>query len=163
MSFDLYLQHFKAGASAEADRVAMKAVINERVAVVPDRYGQYDVPLPNGELIRLAAPTLESDEMFDGCAFHLHDFSLEYCDFILKLAKAGGMVIFNAQGRDSPENPVLILTDASQSSQVPPEIYQHAVLARDAIHLYTLLDGSYEGWERYRAQVLQGTAGHSEA
>lgn len=162
MSFDLFLQHFQAGVPAEADRAVVKRVIDHRGPVAADRYGQYDIDLPLGELIRLAAPTLISDEMFDGCAFHLRGFSLEYCNFILKLASAGDMVIFNAQGQDAPENPVLILSDAAQASQVPPGMYKNAVLARDGLHLYTLLDGSYEGWERYRNQALKSPSGRAE-
>ncbi|GHS88544.1 hypothetical protein FACS189487_07030 [Campylobacterota bacterium] len=155
MSFDLFLYCFKAGDTAPADRAAVKRVIDEQGVVTPDQYGQYHVPLPNGEVITLAAQDLDSPEEFDGCAFHLHGFSVEYCHFILKLAKAGDMVIFNAQGKDEPSNPVLILSDHKQELEVPNNMYKHAVLARDGLHLYTLLDGSYEGWERYREQILR--------
>jgi hypothetical protein len=155
MSFDLFLHRFRAGVSAPVDRAAVKSVIDEQGAVTPDRYGQYDIPLPDGEVIRLAAQDLDAPEIFDGCAFHLHGFSPEYCHFILKLAKAGDMVIFNAQGKDDPGNPVLILSDHKQASEIPNDMYKHAILARDGLHLYTLLDGSYEGWERYRVQILQ--------
>ncbi len=163
MSFDLFLQHFQAGASSEADRAAVRRVISEVRAVVPDQWGQYDIPLPDGAMIRLEALDLESSELFDGCAFHLRGFSLEYCNFILKLALAGDMVIFNAQGKDDPKNPVLILSHESQASQVPAGMYTHPVLARDGLHLYTLLDGSYESWERYRAQVVQDSGRRSDA
>jgi hypothetical protein len=114
-------------------------------------------------MIRLEAATLESNELFSSCAFHLRGFSLDYCNFILKLALAGDMVIFDAQGKDDPKNPVLILSHESQASQVPAGMYTHTVLARDGLHLYTLLDGSYEGWERYRAQGLQDSGGRSDA
>ncbi len=163
MSFDLFLQHFQAGAPSEADRDAVRRVISEVRVVLPDQWGQYDIPLVGGGIIRLEAATLESNELFDGCAFHLRGFSLEYCNFILKLAQAGDMVIFNAQGKDDPKNPVLVFSRESQGSQVPVGMYTHSALARDGLHLYTLLDGSYESWERYRAQILQDPGGRSDA
>jgi len=70
------------------------------------------------------------------------------------------MVIFNAQGRDDPENPVLILSAQSQASEVPQDMYKHPMLARDGLHLYALLDGSYEGWQRYRSYSLQASTGY---
>jgi hypothetical protein len=163
VSFDLFLQHFRAGASAEADRVSVKRVICQTRIVVPDEYGQYDVPLSDGGYIRLSASTLEGEEMFDGCAFHLRDFSPEYCDFILRLAVAGDMVIFNAQGKDDPDNPVLIFTDEAQALHVPADMYKHSVVARNELHLYALLDGTYEGWERYRAQVVPAPPRQNDA
>jgi hypothetical protein len=163
MSFDLFLHHFKAGASAEADRVSVKNVICQTQIIAPDQYGQYDVPLSDGGLIRVSASTLESEKMFDGCAFHLRDFSLEYCNFILRLAVAGDMVIFNAQGKDDPDNPVLIFSNEAQALQVPPDMYKHSVVACNGLHLYALLDGTYESWERYRAQFVPAPPRRSDA
>jgi hypothetical protein len=158
VSFDLFLYHFAAGALAEADRAAVKRVLFEARVVERDQNGSYDVPLLDGGSIRVSAPALESDETFDGCAFHLRALSRGHCDFILELAAAGDMVIFNAQGKDEPDNPVLILSGETQAPQVPPGMYKHAVVADSGAHLYTLLDGTYESWERYRAQVVSGTA-----
>jgi hypothetical protein len=155
MSFDLFLYHFENGDSAGADRGAVKDVIRRYGNPKRDEYGRYTALLPDGSSITVSADELETEGAFTGCAFHLHGISIDDCGFILDLAVAGDMVIFNAQGRDEPDNPVMILSRKAQADQVPKEMYKHAIVVTSAQHLYALLEGSFEGWARFRDQVLR--------
>jgi hypothetical protein len=155
MSFDVILHHFRDGKDSEpADRQAVLAAIRSYSDVTVDKYGQYDVPLRNGEHIILAASDLESDAVFKGCAFNLRGFSIQHCEFILDIARAGDMVMFNAQGNDTPQNPVLILCATEQELHVPKGMYKNAIVAENGLHLYSLLEGTFESWNAYRAQVV---------
>jgi hypothetical protein len=155
MSFDVILHHFRDGKDDEpADRQAVLAVIRSYANVTVDKHGNYHVPLRDGEHIVLAYSDLESDAVFKGCAFNLRGFSIQHCEFILDIARAGDMVMFNAQGSDTLENPILILCAAEQAFHVPKDMYKNAVTAENGLHLYSLLEGTFESWCAYRAQVV---------
>lgn len=155
MSFDVILHHFRDGKDSEpADRQAVLAVVRSYANVTVDKYGDYDVPLRDGAHIDFSASNLESDAIFNGCAFHLRGFSIPHCEFILDIARAGDMAMFNAQGDDTPQNPVLILCAAEQAFHVPKDMYKNAIIAENGLHLYSLLEGTFESWSDYRAQVM---------
>jgi hypothetical protein len=155
MSFDVILHHFRDGKDSEpADRQAVLAVVRSFADVTVDKYGDYHVPLRDGEHIVLAHSDLESDGVFKGCSFNLRGFSIQHCEFILDIARAGDMAMFNAQGNDTPQNPVLILCTAEQAFHVPKDMYKNAIIAENGLHLYSLLEGTFESWNDYRAQVV---------
>jgi hypothetical protein len=154
MSFDIILVHFQNGESAPADRQAVLAAIKSYAEITADQYGQYHVPLRDGAHIELWASDLESDAVFSSCAFHLHGMAIQHCEFILDIACAGDMVMFNAQGSDTPESPVLILCAAEQAFHVTKGMYKNAIIAENGAHLLLLLEGTFESWSDYRAQVV---------
>jgi hypothetical protein len=154
MSFDVILVHFQNGESAPANRQAVLSVVRSYAAVTINEAGGYDVPLRAGARIELWASDLESDSVFDGCAFHLHGMAVQHCEFILDIARAGDMAMFNAQGGDTPESPVLILCTVEQGAHVPKGMYKHAIIAENGAHLLSLLEGAFDSWSAYRAQVV---------
>jgi hypothetical protein len=156
MSFDVILVHFQDGESAPADRQAVLSAVRSYAGVTVNEAGGYDVPLRHGARIELWASDLESDGVFSSCAFHLHGMAVQHCEFILDIARAGDMVMFNAQGSDTPENPVLILSAAEQAFHVTKDMYKNAIVAENGAHLLLLLEGTFESWHAYRVQIMAG-------
>jgi hypothetical protein len=74
------------------------------------------------------------------------------------VALAGDMVIFNAQGRNSAANPVMILTDPAQREQVSLKDYL-PVLCTSADRLAALLGQGFGDWQAYRDRVLSEGGG----
>ena len=160
MSFDIRLMHFEGNDLAEANREAVGVVLSQySIASNGDDPGQHSVTVGEDEPFVIFA-NLESDEQFNSCAFELRSYTVECCNFILKLAAAGDMVIFNCQGDDSPENPVMILSRPTQLETTPP-LYENRIHATSGYHLLQLLLGSIVSWSEYRDQVTGRTSGEA--
>jgi len=96
VSFDLYLQRFKSGGSAEVSRAEVLAVLRRHSQVAADRFGFYLVDFPDGSSVEFSAKGLEDEESFTGCAVLVQGFSQSIVDFVFDVAKTGDMVILNA-------------------------------------------------------------------
>jgi hypothetical protein len=64
------------------------------------------------------------------------------------------MIIFNAQGRDTEENPVAILTREAQAPHVPANAWSHRAVCTSAEHLAALLGAGHEEWVRFRDKAI---------
>ncbi len=153
MSFDLFLEHFEAGESAQAAKTRVLSTLRKIHPAPADQFGFYLIRFPGGSSIEFSAKGLEEEEDFSGCAFHLRGFSKEVFKFIFDIAKAGDMVIFNAQGRDSASSPLAILTNEKQRAEMPERVASQPVLCESADHLGALLGVDFLEWSDYRDQV----------
>lgn len=120
MSFDLFFQRFKNGDASATPSKDVLQVLRIHCQDQADEFGHYDVIFADGSCVELSAQGLELGTEFSGCGLHLRQFSPSLIAFIFDLARSGAMVILNAQGDPkSPANPLVILTDAQQASELP--------------------------------------------
>ena len=152
MSFDLFLLRFDNGKSAEVNRLPVLEVLKATTYRGPDEYGFYVVAFPDGVHVEFSAGGLESQEKFDGCAFHIRGFGEGLLKFILDVARAGDMVIFPAM-----EGNPLILVSEQQKRNVPTDLLSkfQSVVVSTGDELGAVLRGGFEGWSAYRDYVLE--------
>lgn len=153
MSFDLFLQRFQEGESAPADRDAVKRVLRHRSQSNADTYGFYAIEFEDGSSVEFSAKGLQSDGEFSGCAFHLRSFSAAVITFVYQVAVAGDFVVINPQGDGSPESPLSITVQASQSRHLPEGLGEPQ-RAESAEALAKFLGAGIAGWEAYRDRAL---------
>ncbi|MBP7865404.1 MAG: hypothetical protein KA419_05585 [Acidobacteria bacterium] len=154
MSFDLFLERFKAGESAQVDRTKVLPLLRERCDLPGGKYGIYHLFFPDGCSVEIVAKGLETNDFFTGCAFHIRSFSAYLFAFIFDMAEAGDMVIFNAQGRDTESNPLAILVSDLQLKELPIGAVSHPVLCTSAEHLASLLEVDFAEWSDFRDRVV---------
>lgn len=154
MSFDLFLQRFESGDSAEVNRADVLTVLRKFCQQAEDRFGFYLVEFPDGSHVEFSAKGLETGSSFTGCAFHIRGFSNSIISFVYDVAVSGDMVIFNAQGSDDSAKPMTILTNESQATHLPSEVAKSPTLCNSSIQLAQLLGISFSEWEAYRDQVI---------
>ena len=154
MSFDLFLERLVSGESAEADRARVLRLVRQQCQSSENPFGFYLLRFADGTHAEFQAKGLESDHKFTGCGFHLRAFGPDILTFIFELAVAADMVIFNAQGRDSPERPLAILIDPSQRTHLPPTAAINPVLCTSPRHLSELLGISYVEWSTFRDAAI---------
>ncbi|WP_199101102.1 hypothetical protein [Dyella sp. ASV21] len=157
MSFDLFLQRFVSGDSAEVSRTVVLAALRRHSQVAADRFGFYLVDFADGSSVEFSAKGLEGDESFTGCAFHVRGFSQSVIEFVFDIAKTGDMVILNAQGTGDASSPVAILTDMSQATHLPTEGLPNPVVCESSEHLSKLFGVGYQHWREFRDQVTGAT------
>lgn len=152
MSFDVFLQRFKDGNSAEADRLPIREVLSESAYRGPDEFGFYVVAFPGGGDVEFSAKGLESQEPFTGCAFHIRGFSDGLVKFIFDVALAGNMVILPAM-----EGNPLVMVSESQAREIPSDLREDCrpIVVRSGEELGAVLSGGFEGWAAYRNQILR--------
>ena len=126
MSFDLHLQHFAAGESEKIDPAPVAAVLARRRHTGPDDFGFYVVEFEDGSSVEFNAGGLDGRKSFSGCAFHIRGTASGLFAFVFDVARAGDFVIFNAQGDDAAESPVLILVGPGQETELPIEVVGQA-------------------------------------
>jgi hypothetical protein len=150
MSFDLHLERFQFGESAPVDRVEVLRHLRQYCQDSEDRFGYYLLRFPDDANVEFQAKGLEFGGNFSGCGFHLRQFSSAILTFVFDLALAGDMVIFNCQGRDSPESPLAILVGESQRTHLPQAVVRHPILCTSPMHLGQLLGFDFERWSEFR-------------
>lgn len=158
MSFDLHLEHFQLGDSAQADRVEVLQLLRRYCRDSADRFGYYLLKFPDHAVVQFHAKGLESGGNFRGCGFHLRGFSSTIITFVFDLALAADMVIFNCQAADTPESPMAILVDESQRAHLPQAL-RHPVLCTSPRHLSQLLGSSFESWSQFRDAAIRKHSG----
>jgi hypothetical protein len=160
VSFDVFLQRFVDGESAQVDPRSVRDVLKATKHSGPDDFGFYIVPFPDGVQVEFSAKGLESGESFTGCAFHLRGFGGGLMRFMLDIATAGDMVIFPAM-----EGNPLILVSEEQKKHIPADIQEsfQSVVVRSAGELGAVLSSGFDGWSAYRDQVLRQPRGEGEA
>lgn len=181
MSFDIFLQHFERGESADADRAAVGAVLRELGAKGPDDFGQYHVvvsdlwemvkghsgpvtelevlggpkAVPSAEhrpyLLAIFAIGLDGDEDFRGCSFFLHAFSQGIAEVIFRIADAGAMAIMPA-AQIGP-----LLPPTADSSDMPEGMRPQQRIASGR-ELFSVLSGDYDRYARWRDRVITAAA-----
>jgi hypothetical protein len=159
MSFDLHLRHFAGGDSAPVDPGPVARVLARERHRGPDEFGFYLVEFADGASVEFNARGLGGREPFDGCAFHLRGISPQLIEFVFDVARAGDFVLFNAQGDDSDESPVVITVGPDQAAHLPPELaeqYKGRPVCASAEKLGAMLLPGFAGWEAYRNQVMKG-------
>jgi hypothetical protein len=155
VSFDLYLERLVSGESAAVDKTAVLVQLRRHCPDRGDKWGVYDVRFPDGSHVEFAAKGLESgDKEFTGCAFHLRELGPAILDFVLDIARAGDMFIFNAQGRDTPVSPVAIVVREAQICHLPKAAWLNPVHCTSTVHLAALLGADHREWERFRDKAL---------
>jgi hypothetical protein len=157
MSFDLHLQHFAAGESSPIDPAPVTAALARQRYMGPDDFGFYIVEFAGGSSVEFNASWLNSRESFTECAFHIRGTCPELFEFVFEVARAGDFVIFNAQGDDSAESPVLILVRPDQEAELPADLvaqFQSRPVCMSGSMLARLLFPDYKEWEAYRDRIL---------
>jgi hypothetical protein len=160
VSFDVFLQRFANGASAEVDRRSVRKVLAAATYRGPDDFGFYVVAFPDGVEVEFSAKGLESGESFTGCAFFIRGFGDGLMKFMLDIARAGDMVIIPAM-----EGNPLVLVSEEQKKNVPADLQENfqSIVVRSAGELGAVLGGGFEGWSKYRDQVLRQSTTQGEA
>lgn len=118
MSFDIFLQRFRSGEPAAADKQPVLALL-ETIPHKPPDHGIYELLFPDGSSVDFAAQELTTDEPFQGCAFFTHGVSDAAVEAIYRIARASGMVILPA---DVPNSAIFV--DPELKRHVPPELLQ---------------------------------------
>lgn len=153
MSFDLYLSRFRSGDPHAVDAAAVLSVLRRHCREAADEFGFYGVSFTDGSSLEFSARGLESGAGLTGCAFHLREFSEHLIEFVYDVALAGDMVIFNAQGRDTPEAPLAIVLADRQLEHLPEDVASHPAVCGSPAELARLLGVAFERWGSYRDQV----------
>jgi hypothetical protein len=150
MSFDVFLQRFKGGEPAEADRVSVLEVLRAEKHTEFDQFGFSIVTFHDGIDVEFSASGLESNDSFTGCAFHVRGFGEALVKFMFDVARAGDMVILPAM----EGAPVGLVSDAQQCES-PLEMQSDFRLARlqSAHDLGLLLKDGFEAWSNYREAI----------
>lgn len=154
MSFDLFLERLVEGESAPVDRSRVLEVLRKHCQKAADAFGFYNVEFTDGSRVELSAKNLESDGGFTGCAFHLRSFSPLIIAFVFDVAVAGDMMIFNAQGRDTPDEPLVILVDQSQVKSLPAAIASNPVFCSSPYRLAELIGIGLGKWTEFRDTAI---------
>jgi hypothetical protein len=157
MSFDVFLHHFAVGESAPIDPAPVVAILARQQHTGPDDFGFYNVGFADGVSVEFNASGLDGRKPFAGCAFHVRGAGPGLFDFMFDVARAGDFVIFNAQGDDSAESPVLIQVRPGQEGDLSPglvEQYTSRPVCTSGTMLQRLLFPDFEKWQDYRDQVV---------
>jgi hypothetical protein len=157
MSFDLHLQHFTAGDIPPVNPASVAEVLARQSYTGPDEFGFYCVEFMDGVAVEFNASGLQGKEPFSGCAFHVRCIGRSLITFVFDVARAGNFVIFNCQGDDSEESPVLIMVRSEQAANIPTGLsvqYARRPICTSAEMLGALLFPGYDSWQEYRDQVV---------
>jgi hypothetical protein len=154
VSFDIFLERLAAGDSVPADRSNVLKVLRKHCQDSGNAFGFYNVEFSDGSHVEFSAKHLESDGAFTGCAFHLRGFTPLIIAFVFEVAVAGDMIIFNAQGRDTPDEPLAILVNQSQLTQLPTAAASHPVFCSSPYRLAELLGIGIEKWTEFRDTAI---------
>lgn len=158
MSFDLHLQHFTAGQSAPVDPAPVAAVLARTRHTGPDEFNFYVIEFAGGVQVEFSARGLDGRQPLQGCAFHSRGTGPGLFEFVYEVARAGDFVIFNAQGDDSAESPLLILVSPGQVAELPTDLFGECTgrpVCTSGAMLERLLSAGYDGWGAYRDQVMR--------
>jgi hypothetical protein len=159
MSFDVFLIRFKNGEAADVDRLPVLEVLKATTYRDLNK-GFYAVTFPDGFHVEFNAGGLESQEKFDGCAFHIRGFGNSLMKFMLEIARAGDMVMFPAM-----EGNPLIMVSEEQRKNVPVDLLASfpPVVVSSEDELGAVLKGGFQGWSAYRDYVLEKSKAQSES
>ncbi len=141
MSFDVFLQRFAGGESAEVDRRPVREVLRSARHRGPDTFGFYVVAFPDGVEVEFSAKGLESKESFTGCAFHFRGFGDALMTFVFEVARAGDMVIIPAM----EGNPLVLLSE-EQQTRCPSRPSREVSLNCRPLRFRTAVASSAEDW-----------------
>jgi len=160
VSFDVFLQRFADGGSAQVDRRRVREVLGAANYRGPDDFGFYVVAFPDGVEVEFSAGGLESGKSFTGCAFHIRGFGDDLMTFVFDIARAGDMVIIPAM-----EGSPLLLISERQKNNVPADLQERfqSIVVGSAGELGAVLRGGLKGWSAYRDHVLRRSRAESEA
>lgn len=117
---------------AETDRDAVNAVLARHPHESPAEFGFYRVYFDDVDT-EFNGDGLDGKEPFTSCAFHIRGLCPELITFVFDVSKAGNMVIFNAQGEDTPERPVMIYSHPEQAQHVPKDMYKNPALCTSGV------------------------------
>jgi len=159
VSFDVFLQRFADGESAEVDRRRVLEVLKAATYQGPDDFGFYVVTFADDVVVEFSARGLESDKPFPGCAFHIHGIGDDLTKFMFDIARAGDMVLIPVM-----EENLLILASEEQKRHVPGDVTESLkpVVVCSPGELRAVLTGGFDGWTTYRNQLLGNSASESE-
>ena len=135
------------------------AVLATQTHKGPDDFGFNRVVYEDGTTVEFNACGHDGREPISGCAFHIRGTSPELFEFVFEVARAGDFVIFNCQGDDSADSPVLILVCLGQESELPRGIvgqYETRPVCESGKMLGNLLFTDFEDWREYRGRVVGG-------
>jgi len=143
VSFDVFLQRFERGRPVEATTVEILRVLDSTQHTGPDAYGFYKVQFPDGAEVEFSAKGLGFGDTFPGCAFHIRASSALLADFVLEVARAGGMTIMPAMGES------LVLLPSEEALQdLPPDIVANfrPVILSNSAELLGILEKGCSAW-----------------
>ena len=152
MSFDVFLERFEKGESADVPREPVLDILRQASFSQSSTAGFYIVSFPDGTDVDFSASGLESARQFTGCAFHIRTVVTDaIATFILAIARAGSMVIIPAM----KSNP-LILVSEGQAAHVPVESGRdlRPIVVQSPAQLRAVLTLGVDGWVAYRDYTL---------
>lgn len=150
MSFDVFLVKFSGGKKAEADRVAVRQVLDRHKFNQRSDQDFFDVQFSDGSHVEFDTKGLSGTAEFSGCSFAIRGLSDPMVAFIFDVARAGGMVLFPAM-----EGALCILVDPSQKPDLPLDLNFTVVECHSAQELGALFVGGYEAWKDYRDRIRE--------
>jgi hypothetical protein len=171
MSFDIFLQSvhnrgeprqmtnpftgepatiFPQGGLEPHERDAVCGVIASYRLPGPDEFGCYLIGLPDGGSAELFASNLaDHHESCDGMMVACRNLTPKLAHFIFDLMDRGNMAALPAM-----EDTRTFVTSEHWSDFTPGDGAPPTVVVRSPAELHAALTGGYEGWQRYRDQVI---------
>jgi len=148
VSFDIFLFKCERGEMAPADRDGVRAILDTIKA--PIVYGAYSIDTEDLGHASLYAQGLDGNGDFTNCAFITHGLSPQLLTIVFDVAQAGDMIIVPAM-----EPFAVILSSEGQRAHLPEDLAKETiVLCTSASQLEALVQEGYDGWLRYRDQVI---------
>lgn len=141
MSFDLF---YMSSQPMTADEVsAVQTLLDEAKTTGPDEYGCYVVEFQDGGGAEVFASNLS-----EGFMVSVGGFSPTFLDFLFQLLKAGNLLMCPAM-----EDAVTVGASESSFEEAPDDLPQR-VVCNSPGELGILLSKGFDGWKRYRDQVV---------
>ena len=145
MSFDVFLQYFDSGESAEAPKKPVLEVLRTSRHTAADQFGFYNVTFPDGVTVEFSARGLESDGAFSRCAFHLRALGDPLVNLIFEIAHVSKMAIMPAM----EGSPVILVRDDIRQ-HLPSALLQNLTPfdVRSPAELRSLLERGFDARSR---------------
>lgn len=170
MSFDVFLQSVRRGEPREAtnpltgqvatvpaagglsagEREAVLGVLASHGLQGPDEFGCYPINLPDGGSGELYASELAGPEACGGMMVACRGLSPQLSGLVFGLMAGGNMAALPAM-----EDTRTFVASEEWSDFTPGDGAPPTVVVQSAAELHAALAGGYDGWKRYRDQVIR--------
>jgi hypothetical protein len=137
------------GELRDHERESVLSVISSYQFRGPDEFGCYPIDLPDGGSAELFAGKLGEAAGCDGMMVACRSLTPQLTGLIFELMVGGNMAALPAM-----EDTRTFVASEEWSDFTPGDGAPPAVVVRSAAELHAALAGGYEGWKRYRDQVV---------
>jgi len=158
MSYDICLQKIIAGDSGLCTPDEAQACVQLLATITsdePDKYNFLVLQFDDGSSTEISV--WDDEKAISGCMFFTRGISHSLLEFIYKMSKAGGFVILDTGGSDTPESPIAIMTSKEVLLKVGKNEFEHPKLCGSVLELSEILSSSSDSWIEYRDHVVESS------